>query len=63
LNSSGKPQLHAQRGTESGTPVTDPAGNRNTVNPDFLELQRAWPGLTDAVKACIVAMIRAVRSL
>lgn len=43
------------RGTESGTLAAD----STPVDPDLAEIASAWPTLPDAIKAGVMAMVKA----
>jgi integrase len=51
--------LYEQSGAESGAPVTAP----HPIDPGLASLIAAWPGLSEPIKAGILAMIRAARPL
>jgi len=54
-----KQRIPADRGTESGTLGDGAASNRQPADPDLADVVKAWPDLPAAVKAGILAMIRA----
>lgn len=58
-NPLGKPQTGGERGTESGTPGDDSATIRQPHDPELAAVVTAWPHLPQAVRAGIVAMVRA----
>jgi hypothetical protein len=49
------------RGTISGTLADDPATNRQAIDPDLIEVARAWADLSATVRAGILAMVRAAK--
>jgi hypothetical protein len=55
-----KPQISGKRGTESGTVRARSLAAQETADPDFKLLRDAWPALPAAVKAGILAMVRAI---
>jgi hypothetical protein len=60
-DSNGKTENHATRGTESGTLGDDSASNRQPADPDLADVVNAWPSLPEALKAGIVAMVKAAK--
>jgi hypothetical protein len=57
----GKPQISPERGTESGTVDARQPATDEIIDQDFQSLHDAWPTLPAAVKAGILAMVRAVK--
>ncbi len=58
-NSSGKQGGSRPGGTNSGTPMAGLAENRQLVEPELAAVVMAWPKLSAAVKAGILAMVKA----
>ncbi len=46
------------RGTDSGTPADESASNRQPADPELAAVVTAWPDLSAAVKAGILAMVK-----
>jgi hypothetical protein len=56
----GKPQISHKRGTKSGTVRARNLASHEIADADFRSLINGWPVLPPAVKAGILAMVRAI---
>ena len=56
-----KPHIQSERGTESGTVGDNPANKQQRADSDLTNVVKAWPKLPAAIKAGIMALVKAAK--